>query len=299
MLYIQLHTLYHHHITQLLLLILCALANFAHSLSPTASNSVPIISSKNSEDEFRSAPVDSNSNGKVVFHPHDTTDPNCKYGFQFLASLITKRRGQAGSASRLRLPVRIPNAISGALVQGRSLCADTMDGAQGSPVGVYECHGQGRNQEFTLLPPALVEIPNSDSIDPQPVVGKIQAGGKYCLQPLSLAQCSDVVLGACDDTATTTDKIESSSLKASASNWLVESAEGLLSPESCPDKCLTVSEDRLTLKLCRLKLKQQVWRMEMTQVINLRLQAKQVAAAAKLMVRKASGGKRKKGAVRD
>ena len=44
------------------------------------------------------------------------------------------------------LPVKLTHEVSGALVQEGTNCADTMDGTAGNEIGLYACHGQGRNQ---------------------------------------------------------------------------------------------------------------------------------------------------------
>ena len=49
------------------------------------------------------------------------------------------------------LPVKLTHEVSGALVQEGTNCADTMDGTAGNEIGLYACHGQGRNQVIFVV----------------------------------------------------------------------------------------------------------------------------------------------------
>ena len=75
-------------------------------------------------------------------------DPPDLFVFQMFSSShlpteVTKQR--------YRLPNHSSKNFTGTLLTQDLLCIDTMDAGEGKGVGIFECHGQGRNQVNILV----------------------------------------------------------------------------------------------------------------------------------------------------
>lgn len=68
----------------------------------------------------------------------------------FLNSRGNERASKRNEKKHRLLPEHRKQNFTGALVNQDLMCLDTMDATEGQWIGIYECHGQGRNQVYFL-----------------------------------------------------------------------------------------------------------------------------------------------------
>ena len=165
----------------------------------------------------------------------------CNYGIDFLGSSTFTNNNYANK--RHRLPSHRNQNFSGTLLGQDLLCLDTMDAGVNQSVGIFECHGQGRNQGVTFTTDGM--LVSSAKLPLCVAMKNIQSTG------VILKKCSNH-----DDTQI----------------WTKHSTKGLLMPRIRKDYCLTAPPDEgmhVTLRQCKLTLPNQKWRLVMNEVMLL------------------------------
>merc|ERR1712136_367067 len=132
----------------------------------------------------------------------------CKFGIDFVS---TSFKGTSYVGKRYRLPNHTTRNFTGTLLGQDLLCLDTMDADEGEGVGIFECHGQGRNQAITFTREGLLVS---------------HAKKPMCISVKKTKTSLNVILKKCNPNDQT-------------QIWTKDSGKGLLFPTTRKDYCLT------------------------------------------------------------
>lgn len=170
---------------------------------------------------------------------------DCQFGFDFLEDLLEKQT----AVSHYLLPSHKRQNFSGALVSQDLMCLDTMDAVENQWIGIFECHGQGRNQAVTFTTDGTI-LGGSSKI--------------LCLAMKNMVS-KNVVLKKCNSNDET-------------QKWTTDSKYGYIMPIVRQDHCLNspAQEDKgMTIEPCNLQMITQKWQLVMQEVLSLWLDGAQ------------------------
>ncbi|XP_065661554.1 polypeptide N-acetylgalactosaminyltransferase 2 [Hydra vulgaris] len=170
---------------------------------------------------------------KLIFSKQD----KCPYSFGFIEELIEIDHME----KRRLLPEHRKQNFSGGLVNQDMMCLDTMDASENMFIGMYECHGNGRNQAITFTTDGLIEAAASKPL---------------CLSIKNMISVQ-VVLKRCD-------KNDGTQI------WTTDSTLGHVIPNIKRDYCLTTSyqnEINVDIQPCKTDNSGQRWQLIMNEVL--------------------------------
>jgi len=190
----------------------------------------------------------SEEEAKLKFVPEEQDlkkKKDCQFGFDFLIEKIDKgsKRGIDKKKRRL-LPEHLKANFTGALVNQDLMCLDTMDATENQWIGIFECHGQGRNQAITFTTDGFIMSSGTTKT--------------LCLALKNMVS-TFVVLKKCN-------KLDDTQI------WSKDSVRGLIKPIVRKDYCLNApqtEEGNIAIDTCSIVSPSQRWHLVMNEVLAL------------------------------